>query len=107
MTRFRILEEIGKNLFAVSTKELAKHTNHPSSHTRSYQASLGTRLRRLWHQGLLRRRVDAFLRPGHRRRRVYVWTLSSRGIDRLHWARSNGFMDSNRAVRRRGPIPEK
>jgi hypothetical protein len=98
MTRFQILEQIGESLFPISSKELAKRTNHRFSHTRSYQAYFTTRLRRLWQQGLVNRRLDTSQRTNNRLRGVYVWRLSRRGLDRLEWAKAKGVMHAHRAI---------
>ena len=94
MTRFEILKILSANTTffgyptPISCAELAKRAGHPRSYTRSYQASLATRLRRLWNYGLVIRQFAKSHRPGPRR--VSVWTISPRGMERLSWAKARG-----------------
>jgi hypothetical protein len=87
MTRFQILELISGQNRPLTCEEIAKLSGHPTGYSRSFYASVASRLRRLWRLGLLCR--DS--RPSRRLRgSVYVWTLSERGKERLLWARSQG-----------------
>ncbi len=92
MTRFDILRLISNFLTPVTCKELAKSTGLPNLHTRSFQASLATRLRKLQVYGLLRRKR---YRPGfifRGRREVNHWSLTQKGRDRLAWAESKNLV---------------
>jgi DNA-binding HxlR family transcriptional regulator len=90
MTRFEILRHISKSLTPVTCKDLAKITGNPKAHTRSFQASLATRLRKLSAYGLLRRQIykSGFLLRS--KRKIHHWSITQRGIDRLSWAKSVG-----------------
>jgi len=90
MTRFNILAIIAGQNQPLTCAEIAKLSGRPCWYTRSFQASLATRLRKLWKWGLVRRKVHPWNRPAHSRERPYVWALSARGRDRVSWARSKG-----------------
>ncbi len=93
LDRFQLLELISASQHALSCTELAKLTGQPGWYTRSFRASLATRLRRLWRWGLLRRYLDTSQRPRHARRSgVFVWSMSPKGKDRLTWAKSEGLL---------------
>lgn len=93
VTRFRILALLSAADGGLTCKELAKVTEHERYITRSFQASLATRLRRLRRWGLVRRRLDKFDRPKRSRRKgVSRWRLSRRGSTRLSWAKSRGLV---------------
>jgi hypothetical protein len=92
MTRFEILGLFTAFLTPVTCKELAKHTRHPNSHTRSFQASFATRLRRLKSYGLLQRKRYRSGFIFRSKREFYHWTLTEKGKDRLAWAKSRGFV---------------
>jgi DNA-binding IclR family transcriptional regulator len=88
MTRFEILNLVSNFPTPVSCKDLAKSTGLPNFHTRSFQASLATRLRRLKNHGLLRvdgHKSGLFFRS---KRRLNHWSITKRGRDRLAWAKS-------------------
>lgn len=90
MTRFEILREFSKYFSPVTCKDFAKGTGNPKAHTRSFQASLATRLRRLRAYGLLR---SATYKSGlifRSKRRLHHWSITARGRDRLAWAESEG-----------------
>jgi hypothetical protein len=94
VTRFEILKLLSANttIFGypapISCAELAKRAGHPRFYSRSYKASLTTRLRRLWNYGLVIRQFAKSRRPGPRR--VSVWTISPKGMERLSWAKAHG-----------------
>jgi hypothetical protein len=89
LSRFRILELLSGALFGLTCSGLAERTGQQNSGTRSFQASIATRLRRLRRLGLVRCDLDRLSRPAHSRRvGVYRWRLTGRGSDRLSWARS-------------------
>lgn len=90
MTRFEILRQFSTYITPVSCKDFAKRTGDPNAHTRSFQASLATRLRRLRAYGLLRRETYKSGLIFRSKRRIHHWSITSRGRDRLAWAKSNG-----------------
>lgn len=93
LSRFRVLALLSTSDFGFTTAELAKASGRDRSSSRSFQASLGTRLRRLRRWGLVRCRLDKFDRPMRSRRKgVTRWRLSTRGVERLAWAKSNGLL---------------
>jgi hypothetical protein len=92
MTRFQILDLIGRQSKPLSCKELASLTGTWKWDKRAFRASFATRLKRLWGYGLLLRQINPALRPAHSRTGVYVWSLSLRGQKRLAWAKSKGFV---------------
>jgi len=89
LTRFRLLELIASRQSGFTCYELAGQTRCPGWYKRSFRASLGTRLRRLWRWGLLHRRLERSYRPRHGKHSgVFVWTITRKGMERLRWARS-------------------
>lgn len=89
LSRFRLLELIAAHERGFTCSALAKLTHLPGWYTRSFRASLGTRLRRLWRWGLLQRRLERSHRTRHARRKgVFVWTITAKGMSRLQWART-------------------
>jgi hypothetical protein len=90
MTRFQILAIIAGQNQALTCAEIAELSGRPGWYTRSFRASLATRLRKLWKWGLLRRDLHPWNRAAHSRQRPYAWRLSARGRQRLSWARSEG-----------------
>lgn len=90
MTRFEILREFSTYVTPVTCKDFAKGTGDPKAHTRSFQASLATRLRRLRTHGLLRRATYKSGLVFRSKRRLHHWSITSRGRDRLAWAKSKG-----------------
>jgi len=93
LSRFRILELLSEGFGGSTCAELAKRTGNEKSKTRSFRASLATRLRRLKALGLVDCGLDRFFRPAHSRRiGVYRWHISTKGISRLAWAREHGWI---------------
>src|SRR5580698_6523432 len=91
LSRFRILDLLSEGLFGFTCVQLAKRSGQKGNDTRSFRASLTTRLRRLQSSGLVNRNLDKFSRPAHSPREgIYRWRLSARGIARLKWAKENG-----------------
>ena len=90
MTRFEILLEFSTYLTPVTCKNFAKGTRDPKAHTRSFQASLATRFRRLRAYGLLRRETYKSGLIFRSKRRLHHWSITARGRDRLAWAQSKG-----------------
>jgi hypothetical protein len=91
LSRFRILDLLSEGLFGFTCIQLAKRSGQEDSGTRSFRASLATRLRRLRALGLVRCDLDKFSRPAHSSRDgIYRWRVSERGIARLKWAKKNG-----------------
>jgi hypothetical protein len=89
ISRFRILELLSETIFGLTCREIAKQTGKEHWSTRSFRASLATRLRRLRALGLVQRKLDRLSRPpGCRRVGIYRWQISDRGLKRLLWARS-------------------
>jgi len=89
LSRFRILELISTRQSGMTCSDLAKLTRLSGWYTRSFRASLGTRLRRLWKWGLLLRRMERSYRVRHSRRKgVFVWSITAKGMSRLQWART-------------------
>ena len=93
MTRFQILALLSGQNRAISCKEFAQLIGHPRGSSRNFRASLHARLRRLWRWGLVRRRRARWLRPRHSRSGVYLWSISSRGKQRLAWAKEQHLWD--------------
>jgi len=93
MSRFRILKLISDALFGLTCSQLAKRSGREHWNTRSFHASLATRLRRLRSSGLIRRELDRFSRPARSRRiGIYRWWITQRGQERLAWAKSKGLV---------------
>lgn len=92
MTRFEILDQMADYLVPVTCAEFAKRSGHPKAHTRSFQASMATRLRRLKAYGLVRTEGFGWAwRPISRsKRRINYWFITRKGRDRLAWAKSEG-----------------
>jgi hypothetical protein len=89
ISRFRILELLSEALFGLTCREVAKNTGKERWSTRSFRASLATRLRRLRSLGLVHRKLDRLFRPVRSRRvGIYRWYISERGRKRLLWAKS-------------------
>lgn len=88
LSRFRILELLSQEVLGFTCSGLAKRAGQDWN-TRSFRASLATRLRKLRQQGLVRSDLDKLSRPAHSRRAgVCRWRLTGRGLARLSWARS-------------------
>jgi hypothetical protein len=93
MTRFHILKLLSDALFGLTCSQLAKKSGKEHWNTRSYRASVATRLRRLRFSGLVRRELDRFSRPAHARRiGIYRWRITQRGQERLAWAKSKDLV---------------
>jgi hypothetical protein len=92
MTRFEILRLISNFITPVTCKDLAKSTGFPNSRTRSFQASLATRLRRLRSHGLLQRGRYKSGLIFRSKRRLNHWSITQRGKDRLAWAKSKNLV---------------
>jgi hypothetical protein len=93
LSRFRILELLSEGFGGSTCAELAKRTGNEKWKTRSFRASLTTRLRRLKALGLVNRSLDRFFRPARSRRvGIYRWNISAKGINRLAWAREKGWI---------------
>lgn len=91
LSRFRILDLLSESLCGFTCIQLAKRSGQDESDSRSFRASLATRLRRLRTLGLVRCDLDKFSRPSHSRKiGVYRWRISERGVERLRWAKKNG-----------------
>jgi hypothetical protein len=90
MTRFDILQQLSSYLMPVTCKQIAKDSGYINWRTRSFQASLATRLRRLKTYGLLRRETFRTGLIFRSRRRLHHWSITSRGMARLAWAKSEG-----------------
>src|SRR5271154_5669110 len=91
LSRFRILDLLSEGLFGFTCTQLAKRSGHKGNDTRSFRASLATRLRRLQSSGLVNRDLDKLSRPAHSLPDgVYRWRLTAHGIARLKWAKENG-----------------
>lgn len=89
MSRFRILKLISDAIFGLTCFELAQRSGQDHWNTRSFQASLATRLRRLRDSGLIKPGLDRSSRPPRARRKgVYRWRITRRGIARLAWAKA-------------------
>jgi hypothetical protein len=89
LSRFRILKLLSNALFGLTCFQLARNSGREDWKSRSFRASLATRLRRLRSSGLVRRDLDGWLRPAHSRRvGVYRWWITKRGRERLAWAES-------------------
>ncbi len=91
MTRFDILAILAGQNRGITCREIAELSGQTLFGTRSFRASLNSRLRRLWRWGLVRREMRQELRPRHARTGVYVWDLSARGRQRLAWAQGRGI----------------
>jgi hypothetical protein len=88
LSRFRILDLVSEGIIGFTCSQLAKRSGQESSNTRSFRASLTTRLRRLYQLGLIRRDLDRVSRPAHSHKNgVYRWRITPRGIMRLKWAK--------------------
>jgi hypothetical protein len=88
LSRFRILDLVSEGIIGFTCSQLAKRSGQKSWNTRSFRASLTTRLRRLYQLGLIRRDLDKISRPAHSRKNgIYRWRITSRGIMRLKWAK--------------------
>jgi len=93
LSRFRILDLLSAAIFGLTCSALAECTGQRRWNTRSFQASLTTRLRRLRQLGLIRRDLDKLSRPARSSRDgIYRWSITSRGRDRLAWARSKDLL---------------
>ena len=90
MSRFVILALLARMNRAVTCVELARLCGLPGWFTRSFRASLNSRLRRLRRWGLVKRKLVPWLKPARASCGVYVWTISERGKLRLQWARKEG-----------------
>jgi hypothetical protein len=89
ISRFWILSLLSEAIFDLTCREIAKKTGKELWYTRSFRASLATRLRRLRTLGLVQRKLDRFSRPSRSRRvGIYRWRISDRGRQRLLWAKS-------------------
>jgi hypothetical protein len=89
ISRFWILLVLSEAFFGLTCREIAKKTGKERWHTRSFRASLATRLRRLRTLGLVQRNLDRVFRPARSRRvGIYRWSISDRGRQRLLWAKS-------------------
>jgi hypothetical protein len=100
MDRFGILHQLSKNCLIpgfytpISCSELAKRIGIPQFRTASGRANLATRLRRLRAYGLVHRRMDRSQRPARGGPGVYLWSISSKGLQRLSWAKKEGKLPS-------------
>ena len=93
LSRFHILKLLSDALFGLTCFQLAKKSGQEHWNTRSFRASLATRLRRLRSSGLIRRELDRLSRPAHSRRiGIYRWSITPRGQERLAWAKSKGLV---------------
>src|SRR5690348_17324178 len=92
ITRFEILALLEQQDRAISCREIAEMLRCPAWYSRDVRASLHARLRKLWRWGLVKRRLNPYIRPLYARCGVYLWTLSTRGRARLHWARKQGLV---------------
>jgi hypothetical protein len=93
MTRFEILKLLSDAFFGATCSQLAKMSGQKHWNTRSFRASLATRLRRLRSSSLIRRELDRWSRPAHSRRiGIYRWWITQRGQERLAWAKSKGLV---------------
>src|SRR6266568_3219771 len=89
LSRFRLLELVSTHESGLTCKDLAALSRNPCWYRRSFRASLGTRLRRLWKWGLLQRRLERSYRTRHASQEgVFVWTITAKGESRLQWART-------------------
>ena len=93
LSRFQILELLTQHDRGISTRELAEMSRCPGWYSRDFRASLHARLRKLWRYGLVKRRLNRWLRPYHARCGVYLWTISTRGKVRLEWAKQKSLLD--------------
>jgi len=91
VSRFRILALLSGSVVGLTCLELAQRTGKANSATRSFRASLATRLRHLRRYGLVDFYYCKLFRP-RRSRRIGVrrWRLTDRGRKRLDWAREQG-----------------
>ena len=93
LSRFRILDLLSESLFGFTCTELAKRSGQANWDTRSFRASLATRLRRLQFSALVKRELDKFARPAHSSSDgIYRWRISVHGMQRLKWAKKNGCL---------------
>jgi hypothetical protein len=93
MARFRILNLVSEGVFGSTCFQVAKRSGQANWYTRSFRASLATRLRRLRELGLIRCELDRISRSAHSRRDgIYRWRITQRGKDRLAWAKSKGWL---------------
>ena len=93
MTRFELLDLLSRQDRAISCRELAEKFRCPGWYSRGFRASLNARLRKLRRYGLVKRRLNRWLRPYHARCGVYLWTISTRGKVRLEWAKQKSLLD--------------
>jgi hypothetical protein len=92
-SRFRILELLSATDGALTCSELAKRSGQAGFWTRSFRASLATRLRRLRRWGLVWRHRERWGRPARSRRAgIYRWRISRRRLARLGWAKEKGLL---------------
>lgn len=90
ISRFWILLLLSEAFFGLTCREIAKRTGKAHWYTRSFRASLATRLRRLRSLGLVQRNLDPLFRPVRSRRvGIYRWSITDRGRERLSWAQTN------------------
>ena len=88
LSRFRILDLVSEGIIGFTCSQLAKRSGQEGWNTRSFRASLTTRLRRLYQLGLIRRDLDKVSRPTYSHKDgIYRWRITSRGITRLKWAK--------------------
>jgi hypothetical protein len=93
ISRFWILLVLSEAFFGLTCREIAQKTGKTRWYTRSFRASLATRLRRLRSFGLVQRTLDRLSRPARSRRvGIYRWKISDRGRQRLLWAKSKKFV---------------
>lgn len=91
LSRFRILDLLSESLFGFTCAELAKRSGQENWDTRSFRASLASRLRRLQFSALVKCELDKFSRPPRSSPHgIYRWRISARGVKRLKWAKKNG-----------------
>lgn len=93
ISRFWILLELSETVFGLTCREIAKSTGREHWYTRTFRASLATRLRRLRSLGLVQRKLDPSFRPVRSRRAgIYRWNITDRGRERLVWAKSKRYI---------------
>ena len=93
LSRFQILKLFSNALFGLTCSELARNSGRENWKSRSFRASLATRLRRLRSSGLIRRKLGTLSRPAHSSRAgIYRWWITERGRQRLAWAKSQDLL---------------
>lgn len=92
ITRFDILAVLAQQDRAISCREMAEMLGCFGWYSRDFRSSLTARLGKLWHWGLVKRRLNPCPRPYHARCGVFLWSISTRGRSRRQWAREQGLI---------------